>query len=80
VARAEIGVFGGSGFYEYRFWLKDTNGVYTLVQPFSTNPSWSWNSTGALSGTYTIAVQTRSVGSNPPSGFDVENTVFFDIQ
>jgi hypothetical protein len=70
---------GGSGFYEYQFWLKDTSGTYTLVRPFSTNQDWVWDTTGALAGTYTIAVQARSVGTSP-GGFNVEATRSYVIQ
>ena len=70
---------GGSGFYEYQFWLKDTTGTYTLVRPFSTIPNWTWNTTGLQTGAYTIAVQARSIGTSP-NGFNVENTAPFNIQ
>jgi hypothetical protein len=70
---------GGSGFYEYQFWLKDTTGVYTLVQPFTTIQNWLWDTTGMTPGTYTVAVQARSIGTSP-GGFNVENTITFDVQ
>jgi hypothetical protein len=70
---------GGSGFYEYQFWLKDTTGVYTLVRPFSQSQDWTWDTTGASAGAYTVAVQARSIGTSP-GGFNVENTIPFEIQ
>ena len=69
---------GGSGSYEYRFWLKDTLGNYTMVQPISAGSIWKWDTTGLTPGTYTISVQARSVGSVNVS--DVENTMNFAVQ
>jgi hypothetical protein len=70
---------GGSGTYEYRFWLKDTSGTYTLRQPFSSSSVWNWDTTGLPSGSYFVAVQAKSVGSISVNGFDVENVVSFVI-
>jgi len=69
---------GGSGNYEYRFWLKDTLGAYTMVQPISAGSIWKWDTTGLTPGTYTISVQARSVGSVNVS--DVESTTNFAVQ
>jgi len=68
---------GGSGSYEYQFWLKDTSGVYTLVQSFSAGSIWQWDTTGLASGTYTFSVQARSAGS--ANIVDVENLADFVI-
>jgi len=68
---------GGSGSYEYRFWLKDILGSYSLVQPFSSGAIWKWNTTGLPAGTYTVAVQARSAGS--PNVYDTEATSTFVI-
>jgi hypothetical protein len=70
---------GGSGVYEYQFWLKDTTGVFTLMQPFSASPIWHWDTTGLLPGTYTLDVQARVPGTTA-TGFNVETTAPFDIQ
>jgi len=71
---------GGSGTYEYQFWLKDTTGTYTQVQPYSAANIYDWNTTSLTAGTYTFAVQARSLGSISPNGFDVESTVNFEVQ
>jgi cytochrome c peroxidase len=70
---------GGSGNYEYQFWLKDTSGIYTLVQPFASVNTMNWTTTGLPPGTYFIAVQSKSAGSNPPGGYEMEKVVGFDI-
>jgi len=57
------GGIGGSGNYEYRFWLKAT-GVWTTVQPYSTDNTWTWDTTGLTPGTYRVQVYVRNVGSN----------------
>jgi len=66
---------GGSGPYLYQFWLKDTTGIYTLVQSYSSSNILNWDTTGLPAGTYFIAVQAKSSGSALPNGFDVENVV-----
>lgn len=53
---------GGAGPLEYRFSL--TNGATsTIVQPYSTNPTWNWNTSGLSAGAYTVRVDTRQVGT-----------------
>jgi len=71
---------GGLGPYEYQFWLKDTSGVYTLVQPFSASPTWNWTTSGLPAGTYSLAVQAKSAESISANGFDVEKVINYVIQ
>lgn len=54
---------GGSGSYEYEFWRHDGSN-WLKVRPFSTVNNWNWDTTAAISGTYTIQVNVRSVGSS----------------
>jgi len=70
---------GGSGTYLYQFWMKDTFGVYSLVQPYSAANVFNWNTAALPAGTYSIAVQAQSLGSATPNGYDVENVVNFDV-
>jgi len=74
-----INVSGGSGTYEYQFWLKDTANSYTLVQPYSAAAFWNWDTAGLPQGTYFVAVQARSVGSTAVNGFDQERVVPFNL-
>jgi len=53
---------GGSGNYEYKFWLK-SGGVWSTMQEYSTTHTWTWTTMNLPTGTYTIQVQTRNVGS-----------------
>ena len=57
---------GGSGSYEYRFWLF-TGGVWTIVQDYTTAPTWTW--TNPAVGSYQITVWARSVGSTADEAF-----------
>jgi len=54
---------GGTGTYEYKFWLK-ANGVWTMVQNYSTVNTWTWNTTGASVGTYGVQVYVRNTESS----------------
>ncbi|MRR59021.1 MAG: hypothetical protein EG824_12535 [Deltaproteobacteria bacterium] len=51
---------GGSGSYEYRFWLNSGSG-YTIVQDYGSANSWAW--TPAIAGAYDVFVEVRSSGS-----------------
>ena len=51
---------GGTGTYEYRFWLNSGSG-YAIVQNYGTLPTWTW--TPSATGNYDILVDVRSAGS-----------------
>jgi len=57
------GGVGGSGSYEYKFWLK-TNGVWAMVRDYSKTNTWTWNTSATLAGTYGVQVQVRNAGSS----------------
>jgi hypothetical protein len=58
---------GGSGNYEYYFTVLNPNtGTWFTGQAYSGKPSWTWNTTGLGTGTYTVQVWARSVGSLAP--------------
>jgi hypothetical protein len=57
---------GGSGSYEYSFWLHN-GAVWSEARPYSTTSNWTWDTTGLATGvTYTIAARVRSIGSTTP--------------
>jgi hypothetical protein len=68
---------GVAGVVNYQFWLKDTSGTYTLVQPFGVSSTFVWNTAGLPVGTYSLAAQAKESGTNPPNGYDVEKVVNF---
>jgi hypothetical protein len=54
---------GGSGKYEYQYYLRAPGGAQVLMRSYSTTASWSWNTTGLTAGTYEVAVLARNAGS-----------------
>jgi hypothetical protein len=67
---------GGTGNYEYRFWLKE-GGIWSIKQDYSSSNTWTWTPTSA--GTYQIVGQVRNVGST--LGYDMqENSGDFVVQ
>ena len=55
---------GGSGNYQYQFWLNDGTS-WSIAKPYgATNDNtWTWNTTGLATGTYSVQVWARSAGS-----------------
>jgi len=53
---------GGSGSYEYQFWLNNGSS-WTMVQDYSTTSSWDWNTAGLAPGSYAVQVNVRNSGS-----------------
>jgi len=55
---------GGSGSYEYQFWLYSYGtGVWSVAQPYGTSPTYTWDTTGLSPGNYLVDVYARTVGS-----------------
>jgi hypothetical protein len=49
---------------QYKFWLRDPSGAWTLEQDYPANSNtWLWLNTGVAPGTYTVQVWARSTGS-----------------
>jgi hypothetical protein len=55
---------GGTGAYEYRFWMRPEQGVWTTVQDYSANPTWLWSTAGSGPGAYYVQVDVRTAGSS----------------
>jgi hypothetical protein len=69
---------GGSGKYEYYFTYRNPNtGLWTAAQPYSSNPSWTWNTTGIDTGTYTIEVWARSARST--AAYEAYQRIYYTI-
>ena len=64
---------GGSGTYEYQFWLRDIAGQWIKVQDYSSNNTFVWNTTGV--GTSMIWVGVKNAGSD--GGYQVFNSLNF---
>jgi len=70
---------GGSGTYEYQFWLYNGDGTWAVKKPYATpGNAWTWDTTGMSAGTYSISVGARSVGST--AGWDTFQVVTYVLQ
>jgi hypothetical protein len=58
---------GGSGKYEYQYYLRAPGGAQVLVRSYSATAKWNWNTTGLVPGTYQVAVLARNIGSTKSS-------------
>lgn len=63
---------GGSGAYEYRFWLNSGSG-YTIVQDYSTLSTWTWFP--VATGNFDMLIDVRNAGT--ASDRDASTNVFF---
>lgn len=64
---------GGSGDYEYAFWLRNPSGKWSLPQGYSSLSNWRWDTTGIDLGEYYLQVWARSAGST--ASYDVYKNV-----
>jgi spore germination protein YaaH len=48
---------------QYRFWVRDLTGRWTIVRDYSSTSTFTWNTTGLASGTYGLEVDVRNQGS-----------------
>ena len=46
---------------EYQFLLAAPNAAWQTVEAWSTNPDWSWDTTGLATGSYSVQVQAQAV-------------------
>ncbi len=53
----------GAAPYEYRFWLNDPVTGWKVMQGYSNNNTWPFNTNGLAPGTYFVQVDARSAGS-----------------
>jgi len=70
---------GGTGNYEYQFWVLPPGGTWTSVRDYSSTATWSWNTTGGIAGTYQICVWARTAGTTPAAGYDTYKIVSYVI-
>ena len=52
---------------QYEYWILRPGSSWQVLQPFSSNPSFSWNTTGVVPGTFQIAVWVRQLGGGSSS-------------
>jgi len=55
---------GGTGSYEYKFWVKNPAGAWSVGKDYGIpGNTWTWDTTGLATGTYSVQVWARSAGS-----------------
>ena len=54
---------GAAAGFEYLFVMSNPAGVWTVVQPYGLSNTWTWKTTTAETGAYTLQVWTRNAGS-----------------
>jgi hypothetical protein len=48
----------------YQFWLATPAGAWQIVQPYGARSSFTWNTNGAVPGSYSVSVWVRDASSN----------------
>jgi lysophospholipase L1-like esterase len=57
---------GGAGPFEYEFQARFTNGTYGVVRNYTTDNTWTWDTTGAPATGYEVLVNVRRAGTTGP--------------
>ena len=68
---------GTSGNYQYLFYLRNSQGAWSLVQPYGSSSNWTWNTASGQPGTYGIQVWARNTGTTV--SYDVWKEVSFTV-
>jgi hypothetical protein len=69
---------GGFGPLQYKFWRKDGDAAWQIVQDYGASPSYAWNTTSADTGTHVLQVWARSADS--VTAYDAwQSTGFFTL-
>ena len=64
---------GGSGPYQYKFWLKSPGGAWTVARDYAAGNTWTWDTTGLATSTYQVQVWVRNAGST--ASYEAYSTV-----
>jgi hypothetical protein len=51
---------------EYQFWMQPPGSDWTVVQPYASSNTFTWDTTGLTGGTYNLGVWMMTQGSNAP--------------
>src|SRR5262249_47879177 len=54
---------GAGASVEYEFVVRNPQGVWSIGSPYSASPSWTWHTSPAAAGAYTVQVWARNAGS-----------------
>jgi uncharacterized protein YkwD len=47
----------------YEYWVQKPDGTWSMQRAFSSDPTWSWNTAGLATGTYTVHVWANQAGA-----------------
>ena len=59
---------GGCSNPQYQYWVQYLDGSWNMLRAFSTDPTWTWNTSGRAPGTYTVHVWANQVGASTALG------------
>jgi kumamolisin len=62
---------------QFRFWVGTPAGAWTIVQDYSSNAAFVWNTAGLAPGTYTIWLDAHSVGG---TGSEASTEILYSIE
>ena len=62
---------------QYQFWLLPPGGTWTLLQPYSSGATFTWNTAGRSAGTYRFSVWARDASSS--AAYDVFNAFDYPL-
>src|SRR4029077_13814755 len=58
----------------FRFWMKNPNGNWTVVQDYSTTNTFTWHTQGLATGTYGLELDARSLGDTAYGVYTIGDT------
>lgn len=68
---------GGNGNYEYEF-LRNAGGIWSTMQAYSATHSWTWDTSQAAAGVYTVQVRVRTAGTAVP--YNVLKSISYTVK
>ena len=66
---------GGTGSYDYQFWVRDLSGTWGVAQAYGNGPTFDWVPPSA--GNWYVAVRAKNLGS--PALFEADKALAFEI-
>jgi hypothetical protein len=62
---------------QYRFWVRDTTGKWSIVEDYGTSNTFSWNTTNLPPGTYGLEVDVRDQGAS--ASYEAVKNITFQV-
>ncbi len=70
---------GGTGNYEYEFWLLPPGGAWAASRTYGSTATWTWNTAGSAAGTYQVGVRAKTAGTGPAIGYDTYKIISYTL-